>query len=149
MLPVQQRIITPANLKEASAVYCGRRRRALVLQLIEDIADGAHALGELDVMRWCRRRGLPAPSRQVLRIVDGNTCYLDVCWEDIGLALEIDGSTHSEGLEVASDHLRQNAITMGGELILRMNLVGLRLHREAFLDQIVEAYRILSSRGAC
>lgn len=145
---VQQRIITPAHLKEASAVYCGRRRRALVPQLIEDIADGAHALGELDVMLWCRRRGLPAPSRQVLRIVDGNTCYLDVCWEDIGLALEIDGSTHSEGLEVASDHLRQNAITMGGELILRMNLVGLRLHREAFLDQIVEAYRILSSRGA-
>ncbi len=148
VLPVQQRIITPAHLEEASTVYCGRRRRALVAQLIEDITDGAHALGELDIARWCRQRGLPTLGRQVLRVVDGSTCYLDVCWEDIGLALEIDGAAHSEGLEVAFDHLRQNAITMGGEVVLRMNLVGLRLHLEAFLDQVVEAHRLLSSQRA-
>ncbi len=81
-----------------------------------------------------------------MRRVDGRTRHLDVLWEDIGLALEIDGAAHAEGVNLTFDHLRQNAITIGGELILRMNLIGLRLEREAFLDQVVEAHRLLSAQ---
>lgn len=146
VLPTQQRDTTAARLRETHAQYPGRRRRALVTRLIDDIADGAQSLGELEIVPLLRRRGLPRPTRQALRCVDGRVRYLDVCWEDIGLALEIDGAAHSEGLEVTLDHLRGNAITMGGEVILRMNLIGLRLHREAFLDQVVEAHRLLSTR---
>ena len=86
------------------------------------------------------------PTRQAMRRVDGRTRHLDVLWEDIGLALEIDGAAHAEGVNLTFDHLRQNAITIGGELILRMNLIGLRLEREAFLDQVVEAHRLLSAQ---
>lgn len=146
LLPVQQRVVTAGQLRAMRALYLGRRRRAVIAQLIEDIADGAHSLGELDLVPALRRRGLPPPTRQALRLVDGRARYLDACWEDIGLALEIDGAAHSAGLEVTFDHLRQNAITLGGELVLRMNLIGLRLHREAFLDQVVRAHAELSAR---
>lgn len=146
VLPVQQRVIRADHLREMHLQYRGRRRRALVGQLIDDIADGAHSLGELKVVPALRARGLPAPTRQVLRVVDGRVRYLDVCWEDIGLALEIDGAAHTEGLEVTFDHLRQNSITLGGEVILRMNLVGLRLHMTEFIDQVVQAHRLLSGR---
>lgn len=146
VLPVQQRITTAERLHVTHSQYAGRRRRALIAQLIDDIADGAHSLGELDLVPALRRRGLPTPTRQAMRLVDGRTRYLDVCWEDIGLALEIDGAAHSAGLEVTFDHFRQNAITLGGDLTLRMNLIGLRLHREEFLDQVVLAHADLTAR---
>lgn len=147
VLPVQQRLITGQHLADALGQYLGRRRRAIIGQLVADIADGAHSLGELDLVPWLRARGLPTPTRQALRIVDGRVRYLDVCWDDVGLALEIDGAAHSEGLEVANDHLRQNALTIGEHLVLRMNLVGLRVHRVEFLDQVVAAYRMLRDGG--
>lgn len=147
VLPVQQRLVTGEHLRAALREYRGRRRRGLVSQLVGDIADGAHSLGELDIVPWCRARGLPAPTRQALRVVDGRSRYLDVFWDDVGLALEIDGAAHSAGLEVAHDHLRQNSLTIRDHLVLRMNLIGLRLHREEFLDQVVEAYWMLHARA--
>ncbi len=147
VLPVQQRITTAEHLRATHAQYPGRRRRAVVAQLIDDIADGAQSVGELDLVPALRRRGLPPPTRQAVRRVDGRTRYLDVFWEDIGLALEVDGAAHSAGLEVTHDHLRQNALTVGGDLILRMNLIGLRLNREEFLDQVVAAHAELSRRA--
>ena len=146
VLPVQQRLVTGEHLASALTEYRGRRRRAVVRQLVGDIADGAHSLGELQIVPWCRARGLPAPSRQSLRVVDGRTRYLDVFWDEVRLALEIDGAAHTEGLEIAHDHLRQNSLTMDEHLVLRMSLIGLRVVREQFLDQIVSAYRMLSAR---
>jgi hypothetical protein len=34
------------------------------------------------------------------------------------------------------DALRQNALTMQGDRVLRLPLLGFRLEREAFLDQV-------------
>lgn len=146
VLPVQQRVVTGEHLRAALTQYPGRRRRAFVREVVGDIADGAHSLGELDVVPWCRARGLPAPTRQSLRVVDGCNRYLDVWWDDVGLALEIDGAAHSAGLELAHDHLRQNSLSMREHLVLRMNLIGLRSRREEFLDQVVEAYWMLHAR---
>lgn len=145
VLPVQQRLITGEHLVAALAEYPGRRRRAVVRQLVGDITDGAHSLGELQIVPWCRARGLPSPSRQALRVVDGRVRYLDVFWDEVGLALEIDGAAHTEGLEVAHDHLRQNSLTMDEHLVLRMSLIGMRVVREEFLDQVVSAHRMLSA----
>lgn len=147
VMPVQQRIITGGHLVAAAELYRGRRRCAVIRDLVADIADGAHSLGELDIGPWLRARGLPMPSRQSVRAVGGRTRYLDVCWDDVGLALEIDGAAHTEGLEVAHDHLRQNSLVMDDHLVLRMSLIGLRVVREEFLDQVVEAYRMLRERS--
>ena len=140
-MPVQQRIVTPAQLREAAFAVRGRTRRAFIKQVVADIADGAHSLGELDFAQKCRARGLPEPGRQVIRRGPRGRVYLDAGWEDVCLAVEIDGAGHRAGLAVTDDLLRQNAVTIGGELVLRMDLLGLRVQGDAFLDQVCQAHR--------
>ncbi len=74
--------------------------------------------------------------------------YLDVRWSDVGLVVEIDGSGHRVGLAVTDDNLRQNRVTLLGDIVLRIDLVGLRVEANAFLDQICEAHAFLMSRIA-
>ena len=142
VMPVQQRLVTGPRLVDATEEVTGRRRRALIRRLASDIADGAHSLGELDFAEMCRRRGLPAPSRQVIRHGPKGSVYLDVRWEDVGLVVEIDGSQHRQGRNVLDDNLRQNAITLQGDLVLRIDLVGLRLYEDEFLDQVEEGLTV-------
>lgn len=146
-MPVQQRLVTGEQLRQTHASYVGRRRRALVPQLIDDIVDGAHSLGELDFARLCRERGLPAPERQVVVRGPGGRCYLDVRWRE-GLVVEVDGRQHREGLAPVDDMLRQNSVSMRGDMVLRIPLVGLRVTPDAFLDQVARALQLLAQRSA-
>jgi very-short-patch-repair endonuclease len=148
VLPVQQRIVTGAQLADAASVVRGRTRRSLIQGLVQDIADGAHSLGELDFVAACRRRGLPEPSRQVLRQGRGRKVYLDVYWDEAALVVEVDGTGHVLGLQHMHDDLRQNEISLGKDLVLRVGIIGWRLHREAYLDQVVRAYRARVGRSA-
>lgn len=143
-MTVQQRLASGADLVRASSVIRGRARRRFVAQVIRDLADGAHSLGELDFAAICRARGLPEPERQAVRRGPTGRIYLDVRWA-CGVVVEIDGSQHRQGLAVTDDNLRQNAVTIGGDLVLRIDLIGLRLMEGAFLDQVAAA---LASRGA-
>ena len=123
----------------------GRTRRALIRALASDICDGAHSLGELDFAAACRRHGLPEPSRQVVRRGPRGRIYLDVRW-DCGLVVEIDGAGHRWGVAVTDDNLRQNAVALRGDTVLRIDLVGLRIAEEAFMAQVVAAHHALSAR---
>lgn len=146
VMPVQQRLVTGAQLVSAAELVPGRSRRALIGRLVRDIASGAESLGELDFAALCRRRGLPEPSRQVVRRRPGGVMYLDVRWDDIGLVVEIDGSQHSSGLAATDDSFRANVVTLGADRVLRMTLVGLRLRPEEFMEQVVAAHRQLRNR---
>jgi very-short-patch-repair endonuclease len=148
VMPVQQRLVTGPQLLEAVRAIRGRNRRRLIRALATDIADGAQSLGELDFARLCRRRGLPEPTRQAVRVRPGGRAYLDAAWDDIGLAVEIDGSQHQWGAAATDDHFRQNALVLGGERVLRMTLMGLRLSPDRFMDQVCEAHRVLSRRNS-
>lgn len=64
---VQQRLVLVGDVSEALTAVRRHRRRRFLLQLPADVADGAHSLGELDLTAALRRRGLPPPSRQVVR----------------------------------------------------------------------------------
>lgn len=147
-LVVQQRVVTPSQLLEAASTVPVRSRRALIALLAADVAAGAQSLGELDFASLCRRHGLPAPDRQVVRTTPTGRIYLDVCWSDVGLVVEIDGSGHRAGLAVMDDNLRQNQVVIEGEVVLRIDLVGLRLRPDAFMDQVVRAYAALRLRRA-
>jgi very-short-patch-repair endonuclease len=112
--------------------------------VISDLLDGARSLGELDVARELRRRGLPEPNRQVLRKDNKKRYYLDLYWDDYGLVVEIDGIHHTWVENVVGDALRQNSLVITGDVVLRLPLLGLRLQPDAFYDQIREA---LVARG--
>ena len=120
------------------------RRRSLLATLLLDLAGGAGSLGELDVIRGCRDRGIPEPDGQVLRRTPRGTIYLDFRWRDYGVTLEVDGVQHGWVQHAVADALRHNSVAMAGDVVLRLPVLGLRICPEEFFDQIVEA---LVSRG--
>lgn len=140
VLPVQQRLCTGAQLIEAESLIPGRNRREFIHVMAHDVADGAHSLGELDFVAACRRRGLPEPSRQRVRLLPGGVAHLDVAREEARLAVEVDGAGHARGLQMIGDDLRQNQVQLGDELVLRVSLVGWRVTPDAHLDQVCAAY---------
>lgn len=140
VLPVQQRLITGAQLCRAVEQNPGRNRRALIALLAADIADGAHSLGELDLTRALRRRGLPEPTRQRPRRGPRGAVYLDVDFDEADLTVEVDGAGHWRGLAQATDDLRQNELSIAGRTVLRVSLMGWRLDPGPYLDQICRAY---------
>ena len=137
-MAVQQRLVNPGQLAAAHRIAPGRRRRRLISLVIGDLAGGAQSLGELDFALMCRRRGLPEPSRQV--VVEGarGRIYLDVRWEELGLVVEIDGAGHRWGLAVTDDNLRMNSLVLGDDLVLRIDVLGLRIHGDEFMDQVAQ-----------
>ena len=148
VMPVQQRLITGAQLVAAARAVRGRTRRAFIPTVARDIADGAHSLGELDFAAMCRARGLQAPTRQAVRRVGAGRVYLDVVWEEVGLVVEIDGSQHQWGLAWTDDQFRQNALVISGDRVLRMTLMGLRLAPGRFMDQVCAAHATFALRRA-
>lgn len=148
-LVVQQRLTSPDRLLTVWKRGNWRSaRRPFVARAIVDICDGAQALGELDFGSMCVRAGLPRPSRQVVRRGPGGRIYLDAGWEDLGLFVEVDGGHHQWALNPVDDALLQNEVAIGGEVVLRVPVLGLRLHCEKFIDQVVRAHARLSLLAA-
>lgn len=133
-LPVQQRLLPPQRLLDTWLSVTRSPRRGLLGQVIPDVCDGAHSLGELDFGAWCRRYGLPPPLRQSLRTGPSGRVYLDVEWD--GLVVEIDGGHHLLGLNPTDDALRANEVALGWTRVLRIPLLGLRLEPGRFMAQV-------------
>jgi hypothetical protein len=137
-LPVQQRLVTGAQLLDRWSSVTRSPRRLLIDLVLHDLADGAQSLGELDFARLCRRYRLPEPRRQSLRRLPQGTAYLDVEFDD-GLVVEIDGRHHLLGLNPVDDALRANEVTLGSSRVLRLPLLGLRLRPDEFMAQVARA----------
>jgi very-short-patch-repair endonuclease len=117
------------------------RRRIFIGSVLLDILGGVRSLGELDFARECRRRGLPEPSRQVVRKGRDGRYYLDVFWDDWRVAVEIDGIQHGWVENAVRDALRHNDFTLGDCRVLRLPLLGLRVAADEFFAQIAAALR--------
>lgn len=135
-MSVQQGLTTADKIGEALLAVRRDRRRAFIAGVVMDLLGGVRSLGELDVVRECRRRGLPEPSKQVMRRGRNGTYYLDILWEEWNLVVEVDGIQHSWASEVVGDAIRQNDVVLQGARVLRLPLLGLRVAREQFFDQI-------------
>lgn len=138
-MTMQQRLAHPDRVIAVweTVLRCSRRR--LLEQVVTDVCRGAQSLDELDFAALCRRRGLPEPSRQVVRTGRRGRIYLDVAWEGLGVHVEIDGAQHAQGLNAVDDALRHNDLAVEGTVNLRIPVLGLRLHADAFLDQVARA----------
>lgn len=145
-LVVQQRIVHPDRLLAAFGGLGRCRRRAFLSEVLADICDGAHSLGELDFGRLCRRYGLPPPSRQVLRRLPNGRVYLDVSWDDVDLVIEIDGGHHYDALNPVADAIRQNEVVLAGGTVLRVPSLGLKVAEAQFMTQVVRAYEAAPPR---
>ena len=63
----------------------------------------------------------------MVRALANGRVYLDVAWEDVGLVVEIDGGHHGWALNTVDDALRQNEVSLGLDIVLRLPVLGLRL----------------------
>jgi very-short-patch-repair endonuclease len=143
-MTAQQRLATPEDIGSELLRIRRDKRRRLLHTVVLDLLQGAGSLGELDVIRLLRRRGLPLPDQQVVRRVGRRRYYLDLYWKQWKLVVEIDGIQHAWAEHLVDDALRQNALSLAGDTVLRLPLLGVRLAPDKFLDQIEGA---LVSRG--
>jgi very-short-patch-repair endonuclease len=138
-MSVQQGLTTPERLGVEMLRVRRARRRALANAVILDLLGGVRSLGEREFASECRRRGLPEPSRQVLRRGRAGRYYLDVAWDEWGVVVEIDGIQHAWAERVVSDALRHNTVTLQNATVLRLPLLGLRVAADDFFEQIEQA----------
>lgn len=143
-LAVQQGVCRPAEVSDAATAVRRHPRRRLIGQVVLDLADGSHSLGELDVARSLRTRGLPEPVRQAVRRRPSGTQYLDADFPSYGVSLEIDGSQHDLPDQRLADLLRDLGLATEGRTIVRIPLVAWRLDEAAVLDGLERLFR---SRG--
>ena len=141
-LPVQQRLVSSNRLGQVWAGLNRGPRHALIDAIVNDLTNGAHSLGELDFAHWCRRYGLPEPTRQSLRTGPTGRVYLDVEWTDHQLVVEIDGIHHLLALNVISDAWRANEVVLEGARVLRLPVLGLRVEPDRFMCQVARALGI-------
>jgi very-short-patch-repair endonuclease len=138
-MTVQQAIAAAEDIGRELLRVRRDRRRTLVERFVLDAMGGSHSMGELDLVRECRRRGVPVPDRQVMRRTAAGTYYLDARWWRYKVVLEIDGIHHLAPRAVVSDAVRHNEIALGGDVVLRLPVLGLRLEPDAFFDQLCRA----------
>lgn len=144
ILAVQQRVATPQQLAEVFDGVRRHRLRKALLQVVAELIGGARSLGELDVGRAMRARGLPEPDRQSLRIRPAGTQYLDADFDAYAITLEVDGWQHDEPAHRLTDLLRDLALSTEGRTIVRIPLVVWRWNEALVLDALEELFR---SRG--
>jgi very-short-patch-repair endonuclease len=138
-LAIQQGLVTAEMIGHELLRIRRDKRRLLLHAVVNDLLGGARSLGEIDFARELRRRGLPPPERQVLRKDGKNRYYLDLYWPRWKLVVEIDGIHHAWAENVVGDALRQNALALDGDTVLRLPLLGYRLAPDEFFGQIGRA----------
>ena len=138
-MAVQQGVVSAEDVGRELLRIRRDRRRSLLHAVVLDLLEGAGSLGELDVARLMRSRGLPRPDRQVLRRDGRRRYFLDLYWERWKLVVEVDGIQHAWAENVVDEALRQNSLSIAGGTVLRVPLLGIRLAPDQFLDQIEAA----------
>jgi hypothetical protein len=142
--PVQQRLTRAQDALVVLERIRRDRRRAFLRATLADVAGGSQAIGELDLVRLCRARGLPAPDRQQILRRPGGSYYLDARWTRWGVVAEVDGVGHLMVDQWLADCVRHNQIAIDDEVVLRLPTVGLRLEPDVHLSAVRSA---LLARG--
>ena len=139
---VQQRLARTQDLTAIVARNQRLPRRAMIMDTLEDIAGGAHALSELDFTRLIRRYRLPAPDRQSpRRDPAGRRRWLDAVWEAARLIVEVDGRHHMDAGQYWADMDRDNDLVAGGYRVLRFPAFIVRYHPGYVAERIRTALR--------
>ena len=119
---VQQRLARVPELSAALDAAGKVRHRRILEAALRDIEGGAHAVSEMDFLRFCRRHRFPRPRLQVR--VDGGQRrrYLDAVFirpDGREIGVEIDGGLHLVVATYWQDMSRLNDMVVGGRRTLR------------------------------
>lgn len=144
VLVVQQGLCTTKHVADSLALVRRHRWRIPMLTALGDLVGGVRSLGEMDIARAMRSRGLPEPTRQVLRRRPSGKEYLDADFEEYGISLEVDGEQHDLPWMRLNDLVRDIGRMSEGRTPVRISLLAWRVDQERVLDALEELFR---SRG--
>jgi hypothetical protein len=137
---VQQRLVTADQLRAALGQASRTRHRQLLCAAVDDIAQGSHAMSEIDFVGLCRRAGLPVPTRQAARVEPGGRRrYLDAEWtrsDGRRVVVEVDGALHLAPRRWWDDQLRQNELVIADDIVLRFPSVVVRTDPDQVIGQL-------------
>jgi hypothetical protein len=129
-LVVQQRKSKANNIRSVLLKQARLRRRALLLETLEDIEFGAHATSELDFLRFCRRHGLAVPDELQVKVRANGAKYLDARYRRQRISVEVDGAHHMWVEQWEADTLRSLQLAVAahgtGEQLIRITQGNLR-----------------------
>lgn len=143
---VQQGLTTSARLRGTAlglGVVKGRRR---LLQAIDEAGGGARSGLEARFVAILRKARLPLPQQNFPLLIDGRRIWLDVCFPELRIAIEIDGKAYhlfSEDWE--NDLERQNDLVLDGWLVLRFSAQVIRDRPDLVVRRVTKA---LGARAA-
>lgn len=129
-LAVQQRLTAVPLLRSTLELLPAMPRRALVRCVLDDLELGAHALSELDFLRFCRKHRVPEPDELQVRVRAGGTRYLDGRYIKQRVSVEVDGAYHFWAETWTADALRSLQLAVAtrgsGEQLIRVTTTMLR-----------------------
>lgn len=136
---VQQGLATTDELFEQLDRVGAVRFRSVMRTSLVDIAGGSQSLAEIDFIRFCRERDLPAPERQARRTdSQGRQRYLDVEWrlrDGRRLVVEVDGIGHSDPDRWYEDLLRTAELDASRrDIVVRVPAGAVRLEPDRVYD---------------
>lgn len=137
---VQQRLVSPEQLRDALSRRGPCLRHALIAETIDDADGGIASVPEHEFAVIVRTFGLPEPTRQrILERPDGR-CYLDADWAEFHLAVEVDGRGHLDVDAWDADLDRANDIVIDGRTLLRFTSFAIRRRPESVGTTLVRAF---------
>jgi hypothetical protein len=140
---VQRRLTTVKRLRQDLDARVRHRHRALLHDLLADVAAGAESPIELRYLRDVERpHGLPKGSRQQSR--SGLPYMTDVDYKEFGLIVELDGRAGHEGIGQFRDMHRDNRHVLVDATTLRFGHYDLGSRPCAAAFQV---YCVLAGRG--
>jgi hypothetical protein len=144
---VQQRLTTVDHLRTELQVAGRINRRGLIAATLNDIEGGSHALDEIDLVKLCRRYGLPKPERQRKRKdSSGRVRYLDAWLRRADgriVHVEIDGAVHLTALNWWDDMDRQTDLAIAEDaLVVRLASVSIRIDPRSAAQRLARALHL-------
>lgn len=142
---IQQRLTTVDRLTATLDLAGKVKFHRLLRKTLADIDGGAHAVSEIDFVRFCARNGLPKPKhQQVRKDTKGRRRYLDAVLEGPhgDVRVEIDGALHLVVQTYWSDMYRGNELTIANDGALRFPSFVIYADDEDALDQLRRALNL-------
>ncbi|MCU0280119.1 MAG: hypothetical protein MUF33_00935 [Candidatus Nanopelagicales bacterium] len=141
---LQQRLTQADRLHTVVDDLGSIHRRRLILESVDEYADGIQSMNELDFAVICRKHHLPRPIRQARRLDGRRRCrYIDVEFAAVdgsSVVVEVEGLAHLDPDVWMDDTYRFNGLVVtGSRTILRANTFMIRYELERFLPDLKAA----------
>jgi very-short-patch-repair endonuclease len=134
---LRTRMATLAGMHDALTRTANRRGNRTRLGLLIDSRDEPWSAAERRAHRLLRAAGIRGWRSNAAISLRGHVYYLDIAFQRLRLALEIDGRIHqTDPALFESDRWRQNALVLAGWRVLRFTWTVLEAHPDEFVRQV-------------